>query len=57
MLKLTDESVEQRAPYISKWKVVHHKYNELRHTVANSRVYQDTGMQLFPVNETTISKW
>ena len=57
IFKLADECVEQRAPYMSKWKVVLQQYNTLRHTVANSRVYRDTSMQLYPLNETTISKW
>ena len=62
MLQLTGEAVEQRAkgpgsPYLSKWKVVLLKYNALRNTVVNSRIYKSTNLQLYPVNETTISKW
>jgi hypothetical protein len=62
ILRLTGEAVEQRAkgpesPYLSKWKVILLRYNALRNTVINSRLYKDTQLQLFPVNETTISKW
>jgi hypothetical protein len=62
MIRLTGEAVEQRAkgpdsPYLSKWKVVLLRYNALRNTVINSRLYDDTNLQLYPVNETTISKW
>ena len=62
MIRLTGEAVEQRAkgpdsPYLSKWKVVLLRYNALRNTVVNSRLYDDTNLQLYPVNETTISKW
>ena len=63
MLRLTREAVEQRrakgpeSPYLSKWKVVVLRYNALRNTVINSRLYESTKLQLYPVNETTISKW
>ena len=62
MIRLTDQAIEQRVSgpgtvYLSKWKVVLLKYNALRNTVANSRLYEDTNLQLCPVNETTISKW
>jgi hypothetical protein len=62
MLQLTGEAVEQRAkgpesPYLSKWKGVVLRYNALRNTVINSRFYKSTNLQLYPVNETTISKW
>ncbi|CAB4038731.1 Leucine rich repeat containing, partial [Paramuricea clavata] len=61
MLQLSGETVEQRAkrhesPYLSKWKVVVLRYNTLRNTVINSRLYKSTNLQLYPVNETTICK-
>ena len=62
MLRLTGEAVEQRAKgpdshYLSKWKVTLLRYNALRNAVINSRLYKDTRLQLFPVNETTILRW
>ncbi|KAJ7384065.1 hypothetical protein OS493_024079 [Desmophyllum pertusum] len=58
---LCDVCTERRATtqdtYQSKWKEVIKKYNELRHTIANSRLCKETSLQLYCINETTLSKW
>nr|CAB3262884.1 uncharacterized protein LOC100184639 [Phallusia mammillata] len=43
--------------YLSQWKTVVNKYNELRRSLLNSPVHDQTDMQLLPVNETTVIKW
>lgn len=61
-VQLCDVCTERRGtgpqdPYQSKWKVVIKKYNDLRHAIANSRLSHETSLQLYCINETTLSKW
>lgn len=54
---LSQHKATGASPYASKWKVVVEKYNELRFTVLHSHLSEQTGLQLLPINVSTLTKW
>ena len=61
-IRLCDESADQRSqgpgkPYLSKWKVVLQKYNQIRRAVYNSPLHDEISLQLFAINESTLADW
>jgi hypothetical protein len=45
-------------PYVSRYCLIIQKYNEIRNRIMlNPAIVEQTGLALFPINETTLSLW